>query len=262
VNPNGDTSTWSPLKAAIHSGNQRVARRILSHGKTRTLISPTGLQCDVLATVPQEVSFAVEAGDRECFKNHPRATRLPDDDAARRRLLGLPTAEEEAATRAEPPSEPGQPPRGPAGQPRGPGTTPNPAATSRGGASRQAAGTPPRATVTASAMPVPAELVVDPTPFASLGDVATYYFFGRFLHGPYGLQLGLLLGLNVAFPLLLVVGVNGLAADERRKRAQEEAAAAAPAPPAPDAAAAAAAAADPDAAPPAGEAPAAAAAVA
>ena len=48
INPNGGSTAWPPLKAAVHAGNRRVANALLDHPRTLNQVHAEGLQCSAL----------------------------------------------------------------------------------------------------------------------------------------------------------------------------------------------------------------------
>ena len=67
VDPNGDGSTWPPLKMAIQRRHKNLISLLLVHPDTIQEVSSSGLRCHVLDSIPPEVAIVVHADTEDCF---------------------------------------------------------------------------------------------------------------------------------------------------------------------------------------------------
>lgn len=72
INPNGAETHWPVLKVAILKGHDRVVERLLKHPKTKRVVHPSGLSCQVVGRIPELVSIAEDKDAPDCVKQHPR----------------------------------------------------------------------------------------------------------------------------------------------------------------------------------------------
>ena len=84
IQPNGDPSSWPPLKLAIRKGHRRMVQLILGHAKTIRFLTISGLDCADLASIPDSVHIVLPADARKQVSGEPRKP-----SAQRSAVLGL-----------------------------------------------------------------------------------------------------------------------------------------------------------------------------
>lgn len=104
VDPNLVAENWTPLKVAISRSHTEAAAAIAACPRTILEVSPVGLPCTCLSSIPQSVAVIREIGIPECLMRHERVVDrrqsvLWNEKQPRvaRRIDRRPKVEEEAA---------------------------------------------------------------------------------------------------------------------------------------------------------------------
>jgi hypothetical protein len=211
INPNGLSTAWTPLKAALRNNNQAIMRHILEHERTVPQVTVDGLDCSVVDFTPRRIAFVVSWTNprHECFKSHSGKV-LKDTDAD---VVDLRTVQGVDG-------EPGKPKtvRVAARQTGAkPAAAARDAATSSQASGKSAAG----GAVTKAIRPTPAPAVVSPEEFGSFAEVASYYFFSRWW--PYWNLIIAAIGAESALLAFAVFcGASAVRREQRAARAAAE----------------------------------------
>lgn len=196
IEPNGDESSWSPLKSAVASGNVELVELLLDHHFTIPEVEVTGLDCSATTLkLPSKLKFYISSKATrvpKCFTDLPNDRKVTSEES----LL----AKRKDAKRASLSSKSLSQTKGT--QPQKSEHDP-----------RNAFVPLPR-----SMYPSRAEVVMNPTPFRNIYTAALFYFFGP----PPSLWVGTILFTLISASVVIAVLTLRAVSQQSRNRRQLE----------------------------------------
>jgi hypothetical protein len=104
IDPNDDSTSWPPLKAAVSNLNVQCAQKLLRHPDTVSQVTVVGLTCDVVPHILPDITLVFPQNEKvqECFMAHGRS--LHDGDEAVEKGLKFKRAVQDRIRRNSAPS--------------------------------------------------------------------------------------------------------------------------------------------------------------
>eukprot|EP00744_Colponema_vietnamica_P019649 GILI01027832.1.p1 GENE.GILI01027832.1~~GILI01027832.1.p1 ORF type:complete len:374 (+),score=72.68 GILI01027832.1:88-1209(+) len=150
IDPNGDSTSWSPLKNALASGNVGLVKLLLGHSHIIPEVEVSGLSCDTVGN--KGVKFYISPKSKQipkCFTDLPKDRLVPHDASllAKRSKEGY---------------------KKPTRKPTPPTQIKKPTLDLRNAF----------ITLPTNVYPSREDIVMNPTPFSNIYTATLYYFFG------------------------------------------------------------------------------------